>query len=79
MVKLLVFIRCLDIPMKEHHFDGTDPITVFQFLIHFVTQADKRNTSKVQTYLALQTYITQTAKSQFMYMQIGICARGITY
>lgn len=40
MVKLRLFIKSLNIIMKKRHFDLTDPITVFQFFIRFVTEDD---------------------------------------
>lgn len=46
--------------MKEHNLDGSDPITVSQFLIYFVTEADKLNMSEGQPYLALPTYLSGT-------------------
>lgn len=45
MDKFLLFIKSLDITMKEHHFDGFDPITGFQFLINFVAESNKLNMS----------------------------------
>lgn len=78
MVKLRVFIKSLDITMKEHHFDGTDTIKVFQCRIHFVTKSHKPNKPEGQAYLALTTYLTGRAKSKFMCMKNGVCERGIT-
>lgn len=78
MVNLRTFIKSLDITVKEHHFDGTDPITLFQFLINFVTEADKRNISGAQVYLALPTYLDRRAKSQFTSMQNNIRDGEIT-
>lgn len=68
IVKFRVFIKSLDITMNEHHFDGTDPVKVFEILIHFVIEAEKRNMSEGQAYLALLTYLNGRAKSQFMSM-----------
>lgn len=78
MMKLRIHIKILDITMKEHHVDGTDHIMVFQFLIHCVTEADKMNMSDGQGYLALPTYLTEGAKSQFTSMKTDIRDGGIT-
>ena len=63
MIKLRVYIKSLDITMTGHRFDGTDPISVFQFLIYFVTEADKLNMSEGQAYLAIPNYLLGRAKS----------------
>lgn len=78
MVKLRLFIKSRDITMKEHLFDGTDPILGFQLLIHLATEAYKLNMSEGKAYLALPTYLIGTAKTKVMSMQNGIRAGGIT-
>ena len=78
MIKLRIFMKSLDITMQGHRFDGSDPIAVFSFLIHFVTEADKLNMSEGQAYLAIPSYLKGSAKSQFSSMQNGIRAGGIT-
>lgn len=70
-------MKSLDIAMNERHFDGTDPTTVFQFFLHFVRKADKRNMSEGQAYLALLQYINGIVKSAFMSMENGLRAGGI--
>lgn len=68
MVKLRNFIKILDITMKGHHFDGSDVISVFQFLIHFFTEVDKSNMSEGQDYLDFPSYLTRRAKCQLTFM-----------
>lgn len=58
--------------MKEHNFDGTDTITAFQFLIHFVPEVDKLKMSEGQVYLALPTYLIWEDNTQFLSMKKGL-------
>lgn len=50
MVKLRLFMKTLDITMKEHHCDGSDMIMFFHFLINFGIEADKLNMSEGQPF-----------------------------
>lgn len=61
MVKLPVFIQGIDITMKEYNFNWTDPMTVFQFTIHFVNEAHRLNMLEGHAYTALPTYPTGKA------------------
>lgn len=45
VVNLRLYIKSIYIIMKEQHFNETDPITVFKFLMHFAMEADKLNMS----------------------------------
>lgn len=57
MIKVRTHIKRLDIMLKEHNFDGTDPIMVFQFLIHIITEDDKMSMFEGLENLALPTYL----------------------
>lgn len=78
MIKLWTYVKSLDIKVKENHFDATDPIKVFQFLIDFVTTAYKMSMSKGHVKLALLIYLIGRAKTQFTLIQNSIHAGGIS-
>lgn len=78
MVKSRLYTKSLEVTMKEHHFDGTDPIRVVHFLIHFVTEADKLNISEGQACIPIHTYLTGRANTQLTFMQLEIRAGGVT-
>lgn len=63
--------------MKKHHFDGIDRISVFQFLIHFVTESEKLNISEGQAYSSLLAYLIGVSKSHFTSMQNVRCVGNI--
>lgn len=58
-----VHIKNLNLALKNHKFDGTDPIRVFDFLARFVNEADMVNTSEAQAFIALLQFLTNGGKA----------------
>ena len=63
--KVKDFIKRLEIVLKEHHFDGSDPIRILDFLARFVKEADIQDMTEAQAYLALPKFLGGLAQSQF--------------
>lgn len=56
-----VHLKNLSLTLKNHTFDGTDPIHVFDFLAPFVSKADMLNMSKAQAFIALPDFLDEPA------------------
>lgn len=51
--------------MKNHTFDGTDPICVFYIFAHFVNEADMINMSVAHSFMSSSTFLVEPAETQF--------------
>ena len=51
--------------MKEHTFDGSDLIKIFDFLHRFVNEAYMLAMSEAQPFIALPTFLADPAETQF--------------
>ena len=58
-------IKKLNLTIKEHKFDGSDPIKIFDLLTRFVNEADMLAMSEAQAFIALPTFLADTAEIQF--------------
>lgn len=56
--------RNLTLTMKNHIFDGVDPIHIFAFLTRFVYKVDTLNMSDAQAFIALTSFMADRAKTQ---------------
>ena len=72
------FIKSMDLTFKEHRFDGSDPILVFDFLTRFVEEADILTLNEGQAFLILPHYLSGSASTQFRAMRNGARSGGIT-
>ena len=51
--------------MKDHSFDGNDPIRVLDFLARMVTEADMLDMSEAQAFVALPCFLKGTVRTQY--------------
>lgn len=51
--------------MGKNAFDGTDLIKIFDFLTLLANEDDMHNMSEAQTFIALPTFLDETAETQF--------------
>ena len=58
-------IRRLEVSLRDHTFDGHDPMMVFSFLADLVEECNTLQSSEAQAYLALPYLLKGTAKEQF--------------
>lgn len=69
--KVRLHLNNLTLTMKNHTFDGNDPIDIFDFLIHFVNEADMLKMSE-----ALPTFLVDLADTHFRTNFSGASHRG---
>ena len=62
--------------MKEHTFDGSDLIKIFDFLHRFVNEAYMLAMSEAQPFIALSTFLADPAETQFRTNLSGGSRRG---
>jgi len=60
-----VHVKNLNLTMKKHTFDGSDPIKIFDFLTRFVNEADMLAMSEAQAFIALPSFLADPAETQF--------------
>ena len=58
-------IRHLEVSLRDHTFDGHDPMLVFSFLADLVEECNTLQISEAQAYLELPYLLKGTAKEQF--------------
>lgn len=51
--KVRIHIKNLKLALKNHTFDGTGRIRIFDFIARFVNEANKLNISEAQAFIAL--------------------------
>ena len=57
-------------------FDGTDPIRVFDFLARYVNEADMLDMTEAQAFIALPTFLSEPAETQFRTNLSGASRHG---
>lgn len=74
-----VHITNFNLTMKNHLFNGKDPIKIFDFLTHFVNEGDMLSISEVREFIALTTFSPNPAEIKFRTNLSGAYHhRGIT-
>lgn len=61
-----VHIKNLDITLKNHLFNGNDPINIFDLLTRFVNESDMLNVSQAQASIAIPTFLADPMETQFV-------------
>lgn len=61
--KVMVHVKKLSLTLKNHIFDGTDPIRAFDFLARFVDEVEMLNKSVAQTFMAVPIFLDEPAKT----------------
>lgn len=59
-----VHIKKSSLILKNHTFDGTDPVRVFNFLARFVSDADLLSMSEAQYFITLPTFLAEPEETQ---------------
>ena len=71
-----IHIKNLNLTLKNHTFDGNDPIKIFDFLSRFVNEADMLNMSEAQAFIALPIFLADPAETQFRTNLSGASRHG---
>lgn len=71
-----VHIKNLNLRMKNHTFDGTDLIRIFNFVDRFFNEGGMLNMPEAQALIALPTVLAQSAETQFRSELSGASLHG---
>lgn len=63
--EVMVYIKNLNLTMKNHTFDSADPIRIFYFISPFLNEAYMFNMSEAQSFIVLPTFLGGPAEIQF--------------
>lgn len=63
--EVIVQIKSLNVTLKNHTIDKKNPIRAFDVLARFVNEADMFDRSETQTFIALPTFLSEQAETQF--------------
>ena len=71
-----VHIRNFALMMKQHAFDGSDPMKIFEIISRFVNEADMHRMSEAQAFIALPIFMSHPAEKNFRTSIGGTSQKG---
>lgn len=74
--EVTMHIESLNQTMKNHTFDGTDPIRIFDYLTSFVNEVCMLKRSEAQTFIALPKFLADPPETQFRTNLSGASRHG---